>query len=184
MIGRIFMTIAQAKKTAKKINGQDIPISYRNVWGFFPPDEEDTPKFPVVFITKDNCDPPCQGVFLDDGKRDGFIDYETGEEVDIRDVFGKAFFDDDPSLMGDSNAGLSPDSERIEQLYDELNELLRTRVDNLIVTFVLYNALDDDDLDDETVYLRLVVLTNYLRKITQSLSTEEIIYMSQELYFI
>lgn len=63
------MNLAQAKETARKINGQEVPIAYRNVWGFFPPDEEDAPKPPIVLITKDGSNPPRQGVFLDDGKR-------------------------------------------------------------------------------------------------------------------
>lgn len=176
------MNLAQAKETARKINGQEVPIAYRNVWGFFPPDEEDAPKLPIVLITKDGSNPPRQGVFLDDGKRDGFIDYETGEEVEMREVFGKAFFDDDPSLMEDPCANSSPVAERIDQLFREVDELLHTKGDNRIVKFVLFNSLDDDDIDDETTYLRLVVLTNYLRKLTQPLDLDEVIYLSQELY--
>ena len=74
--GKPNMKLAQAKETARKINGQDVPIAYRNVWGFFPPDEEDAPKLPIVLITKDGSNPPRQGVFLNDGTKDGFIDYE------------------------------------------------------------------------------------------------------------
>ena len=63
-----------------------------------------------------------------------------------------------------------------------MDDLLHTKGDNRIVKFILYNSLDDDDIDDEITYLRLVVLTNYLRKLTQPLDLDEVIYLSQELY--
>lgn len=60
----------------------------------------------------------------------------------MREVFGKAFFDDDPSLMEDPCANSCPAAERIDQLFREVDDLLHTKGDNRIVKFVLFNSLD------------------------------------------
>ena len=178
------MDLTQAKKTAEAINGQNVPFSYRNVWAFFPEDEENDPKAPVVFITKEGKHTPRSGVFLDDGSRDGFIDYKSGEEVDMRAVFGEAFFDGDPSLTVDQHAGGCSVGERIDQLLDELDALLRGRAENPAAKIMLASSLGREEAGDETVCLRLVVLTNYLKKAAVPLSMEELAYVAQELVLL
>lgn len=175
------MDLAKAKETAKKINGQTLPVSYRNVWGFFSGIDSDLPD---VLISKDEGCAPRHSVFCYDHNLDVFNDYETGEEVAIHEVFGKSFYDDDPSLWLDPNGGSCPVSERIDQLFDELNELLGSRGVEPVMTVMLGDSVDTESNDEDLVCRRLILLTNYLKKDSFAISTKEFAYIAQELLFI
>ena len=95
------MTLNEARAFAKNINGNTTAFSYRNVWAFFPFDSK---RGTGVLITKDSCGEP-QRIYLDNRKKGVITDYETGEKATARQVFGKTFFDDDPSILQDPLAG-------------------------------------------------------------------------------
>ena len=174
------MTLSEAKEAAVKINGQMLPYDYnRNVWGFFAAEDSG---LPAVFITKDTARDCLHGVFVDDGEHDGFINYETGEEVDSRDVFGKTFFDDDASLLIDDCADDSAAiEERIERLADEIRAFLLQK--GMWPSIATLDGIADEE-DPEITYRRFLALTNYLKKTGDGISITEFIYVTRDLYLL
>lgn len=176
-----FMTLSDAKKAAKEIIGSDVCCSYRNVWGFFnTPDSE----IRAVFITKDTGSTEVSGVFLDKGDENGFTEYMTNRIVPEADVFGKTFFDEDPSLLvGHASDPMRPE-DRIEHLLNRIAERLIERGLPAGALLMLDDIADPDHSDEAAVLLRLVILNNYLLKADQPISVEEFAYMHHELLTI
>ena len=173
------MTLDEARAFAKDINGNTTAFSYRNVWAFFPYDSKrDT----GVLITKDSCGEP-QRINLDNRKKGVITDYETGEKLEARTVFGKTFFDDDPSILQDPLAGEYPLRERIKMLRDEF-EALTEELEYGGFFFMVEEDISTRRHRKKTVYHRLVALTNYIKKATEPIAINEIAYIHQELFFI
>lgn len=171
------MNLSEAKKAANEILCEDSHLSYRNVWGFFgDPDQQ----IRAVFITKDGADTEVNGIFLDKGNENGFVEYKTGRIVSIESVFGKRFFDDDPSLFIDHTPQSIPMETRIEALLQENTELLIQHGLPFGALVMLRGIIDDGE--DAVILLRLVVLRNYLSKTDKRISTEEFAFMHQELF--
>ena len=175
------MKYSEAEKIVKKIHGQTIPVDYRNVWGFFPGTDTD---FSAVFITKDTSTAPLSGVFLDDGKHDGFIDYETGEEVDPSLVFGRAFYEDDPNIFNDDTDRNTPICERMNAVASQIEDLLSERQISSAAMLMVYDVMEDEKTAEETALRRLLALRNYLSKSTTKMSITDFSYIHHELYGI
>ena len=175
------MTPSDARKMAAEIIGIDAaPFSFRNVWVFYnDPDCE----IHAVFITKDNADTEISGIFLDKGEESGFTEYKTNRSVTADAVFGKTFFDGDPSLLVDRAPENTPVADRIDSLFSESARLLLDRglpAEALILLRDIANSSDEE----ETVLLRLVILRNYLSKTEKQISVTEFAFMRQDLYRI
>ena len=171
------MILSDAKKTAVKIIGTNMCISYRNVWGFFSSSDCETQ---AVFITKDNGSAELSGIFLDKGEKGSFTEYGTGRNVPASAVFGKTFFDEDPSLFAECIPEHIPAVDRIESLFQENEEMLTSHGVPAGALVMLYDIVNGND-DEDAILLRLTVLRNYLFKIDKHISTEEFAYMCQEL---
>lgn len=175
------MTFADAKRKAKAISDSDGCLSYRNVWGFF---NDSDSEIQAIFITKDNADTEISGIFLDKGEENGFTEYETNRIVPMNSVFGKTFFDDDPSLLTDPTPEDMPIDEKISTLFRETAELLIAHGLPAGALILLHDIADRDSSDDATILLRLVILKNYLSKTDKHISVEEFAFMHHELFTI
>ncbi len=172
------MTLSDAKMNAMKIIGTDVCFPFRNVWGFFNDPDSD---IQAVFITKDNADTEISGIFLDDGQESGFTEYTSKEVVPTDAVFGKTFFDDDPSLRIDGDPKEASVDDKIDHLLEESAKLLVDHGLPAGALVMLYDIADVDEADEETVLLRLTILKNYLSKSDKQISTEEFSFMHHEL---
>lgn len=175
------MKLSEAKMIAEKINGQPLPVDYRNVWGFFPGIDTD---LPTVFITKDISTATLSGVFLDDGKHDGFIDYKTGKEVDASLVFGRAFYEGDPNIFADDTDCDAPVSERISTVTSQIEALLLQRQSPSMAMCMVYDIMEDEQAEEETVLRRLLALRNYLSKSESKMTITDFSYIHHEIYGI
>lgn len=173
------MTLADAKMNAMKIIGTDVCFPFRNVWGFFNDPDSD---IQAVFITKDSANTEVSGIFLDDGQESGFTEYTTKNVVPSDVVFGKTFFDDDPSLRIDQNPENTSTHDRIEHLLEESSKLLVAHGLPTGALIMLYDIADEEEADEETILLRLVILKNYLLKSDKQISTEEFSFIHHELF--
>ncbi len=173
------MNLSDAKKNAMQIIGTDVCFPFRNVWGFFNDSDSD---IQAVFITKDNSDTEVSGIFLDDGQESGFTEYTTKKVVPSNIVFGKTFFDDDPSLRNDSTPEGISVFDKIDLLLEESSKLLIDHGLPAGALVMLYGLADEDEEDEESILLRLTILKNYLVKTDKHISTEEFSFMHHELY--
>lgn len=175
------MTLTEAKKVVEKIHGQTVPFGYKNVWGFFPGTDTDDP---AVFVSKDTSTAPLSGIFLDDNKHNGFINYETGEDVDPDLVFGEAFYEGNPNLFIDDTDPELPISERLDTVIAKVADLLIERGLHPAAMVMVYDIVEDEESTEETALRRLTVLKNYLGRLTTKLSMTDFSYLHHELYGI
>ncbi len=173
------MNIVDAEKTAAKLFGTQTCFPFRNVWGFFPDPDTD---IQAIFITKDGVNTDVKGIFLDKGLQGEFEEYNTGKVVHMNAVFGKTFFDDDPTLR------IDPDPEdtsidRIEKLLEESADLL---VEHGLppMALVMLHDLADNTTDNSVAKMRLLILKNYLLKTDEFITVEEFSFMHHELFTI
>ena len=175
------MTLSDAKKKAKAISGTDFCYPYRNVWGFF---NDSDSEIQAIFITKDDADTEISGVFLDKGEDNGFTEYGTNRIVPMSAVFGKTFFDVDPSLLTDPTPENMLIDEKIHTLFRETAERLVAHGLPAGALIMLHDIADRDSSDEASVLLRLVILKNYLSKTGKHISMEEFAFMHHELFTI
>lgn len=168
------MTLSEAKKIAKDILGIDVAFPHRNVWVFYSEDQGD------LIITKDGAHVNRAGVFRCTPENDSLIDTSSGELVLAEDVFGKTFFEDDPSLFVDHTTSDTMDlEEKIDALLARTQDLLQKTNTPLAAMIMLDDLIMDGD---EASYRRLIVLNNYLSTCGKEITMEEFTYLHHELY--
>ena len=166
---------------AQKIMRKKFKYAYRNVIGYF----VGTDGIGAVFVSKDNSVAPKKGTFLEVFKEDKIYDIQTGEEVSAEDIFGKTFFDDDPTLVVDN---LTPEGmsleDKIDILFDSTQQLARNLLESPAAFVMANDFFEEEEENMQCTYQRFVILYNYLKQRTQKIDTEEFAYMHHELMTI
>ena len=176
------MEIKKMQKIANEIINDGMKIGYRNVIGYFVGSDGDG----MVFVSKETSKASLKGIFFDDFASEKMYNIQTGEEIlNQKDVFGKTFFDDEPTLVVDN---LTPEGMSLEDKIDILFDSTQQLASNLLespVAFVMANDFFKDDEENmQYTYQRFVILYNYLKQRTQRISTEEFAFMHHELMTI
>ena len=176
------MEIKKMRKIAKEIVNDGMKIGYRNVIGYFVGSDGDG----MVFVSKESSEAPIKGTFFDDFSSKKMYNIQTGEEViNQKDVFGKNFFDDDPTLAIDNFTpeGMSLE-DKIDILFDATAQLACDLLESCAAFVMAHDFFEEEEENIKYTYQRFVILYNYLKQRTQRIGVEEFAYMHHELMTI